>query len=83
MFGQRNDTMLGDGIGRVGYAAHQACNGGGVNNVSRLVLLEHDGHEQPLSVDHAHQINADHPRPVLLSARPGATRTTNPGVVEQ
>ena len=65
-FGQGHHRVLGHGIGarekvRVDL---KAADGGGVDDMRRVTGLEHPGHQRTDAVDHAAQVDPDHPVPI-------------------
>ena len=83
----RNDSVLGDvvdtHVGRVQQAGHAGC----VDDVAapaRVGLrgLQHQRREDAHTMRHAHQVDADHPLPVLQRVFPDQAAGADAGIVE-
>ena len=71
-------TLYGAAPGSAGQTRHRR----GVDDVAEPLLL-HDRQERPDAVDHAVQVDADHPLPQLHRVAPGVAEAEDPGVVAQ
>ena len=63
------------------WAIRETRHGGGIDNVALGALLEHARDKEVDAMDHAPQIDAQHPFPVCQGAFPGALPASDPALL--
>ena len=82
--GDRHDRRLGRRVGPdEGHPAEQPGDGRGVHDVGRRALLAEDRQEAVDAVDHAPEVDVDHPVPVVERLVGDQVEGGHPGVVAQ
>ncbi|MNE00990.1 hypothetical protein D3C80_934150 [compost metagenome] len=75
--------MLGRTVDAAAWHRQQAGDRGGVDDVAVILLRQHARDKTADAMGHAHDVDADHPLPILLGGGPQRATDQYPGVVEQ
>ena len=81
--GVPHDGELGGGIGGEALHRRDAVHGRDVHHVATRAAIAHGRAERAAAVDHPHEIDAEHPFPILRSRLQRAGRQGHPGVVDE